>query len=111
VAYALDASSTAANTAPLYRFYNKVQGVHFYTADAGERDRLIHTMANLYRYEGVAYYVSLSPTGTSPVYRFYNFKKGVHFYTASADERDSVIAKLRSTYRYEGVAFSYDPPW
>jgi hypothetical protein len=108
VAYSLDTSS-AANTAPLYRFYNVKKGVHFYTASEEERDTLLNTMGDVYRYDGVACNISLTPTGSQPVYRFYNLKKGVHFYTASLAERDSVESRLSGTYRYEGVAYYYAP--
>ena len=108
VAYSLD-TSAAANTAPLYRFYNVKKGVHFYTASEEERDTLLNTMGDVYRYDGVACNISLTPTGSQPVYRFYNVKKGVHFYTASLAERDSVESRLSGTYRYEGVAYYYAP--
>jgi len=109
VAYTLDASTTA-NNAPLYRFYDVNKGVHFYTASETEKSNLIGTMGAVYRYEGVAYNVSLTPTGAQPVYRFYNIKKGVHFFTASDSERDEIIATLGGTYRYEGIAYYFIAP-
>ena len=110
VGYAED-SANPTNSTPLYRFYNFKQGVHFYTASESERDNVINTMGDTYRYEGEAYRVSSSPDGTQPVYRFYNMRKGVHFYTASESERDNVINTMGETYRYEGVAYYYAPPW
>jgi hypothetical protein len=110
VGYAEDSANPANNT-PLYRFYNFRQGVHFYTATEEERDRVINTLGETYRYEGEAYKVSASPVGTQPVYRFYNVQKGVHFYTATDAERDNVINTLGHIYRYEGVAYYYAPPW
>jgi VCBS repeat-containing protein len=108
VAYSLD-TSAAANTAPLYRFYNIKKGVHFYTASPEERDTLLNTMGDVYRYDGVACNISLTPAGSQPVYRFYNIQNGVHFYTASLAERDSVESRLSGTYRYEGIAYYYAP--
>ena len=110
VAYAPDTSAPA-NNAPLYRFYDFTRGVHFYTASDAEKNRVLATLGSVYRYEGVAFNVSLTPAGGQPVYRFYNFKKGVHFYTASLAERDAVVRLLGYTYRYEGVAYHYVRSW
>ena len=111
VAYALDTSATA-NSSPLYRFFDKKRGVHFYTASEAEKDTVLTTLGDVYQYDGVVTYISLTPEpGTQPVYRFYNFVKGVHFYTASLAERDMVVAKLGETFRYEGVAYHFQPPW
>jgi hypothetical protein len=43
---------------PVYRFYNRQAGTHFYTADPAERDNVINTMGWLYSYEGPAYYLA-----------------------------------------------------
>ena len=103
VAYTIDTADPA-NSHPLYRFYNVVTGVHLYTADEAEKNNVIATLGSIYRFEGVAYNVSLDPSG-APVYRFYNPSKGVHFYTASEAEKNTVIATLGYLYRFEGVAF------
>lgn len=105
VAYTVDMAA-GDNKVQLHRFFNVRNGTHFYTASEAEKAQVIATLPRVYRYEGVAYYVSPSPEETSTaVYRFYNFRRGVHFYTASAAERDRVLATLSSTYRLEGVAF------
>ncbi|MGV8083400.1 MAG: CAP domain-containing protein [Coriobacteriia bacterium] len=93
------------NNAPLYRFYNRVNGSHFYTASETERDQVIAKYRATYTYEGIAYSVSLNASGTTPVYRFYNRLNGSHFYTTSEAERENVTAKYSATYTYEGVAF------
>ena len=98
-------TGNAANTVPLYRFYNVRAGVHFYTASEAEKANVIGTLGSVYRYEGIAYWVAAGGSTTSPVYRFYNLRAGVHFYTASAAERDNVINTLGSVYRFEGPAF------
>jgi hypothetical protein len=103
VGYAVNTLNVA-NDDPLYRFYNKSNGSHFYTASQAERDAVITKWPAIYAYEGVAYNVSASDTGT-PVYRFYNKSNGSHFFTVSAAERDAVITKYSATYAYEGVAF------
>ena len=99
-----------ANNAPLYRFYNKVNGTHFYTASEDEKNNVIATSGKIYTYDGPAYNVSLTPApSATTVYRFYNRASGTHFYTASPAERDSIIAKLSEAYSLEGVAFYLAP--
>ena len=72
---------------------------HFYTTSATERDT---SVANHYKYEGIACYVYTSQTsGTTPFYRLHN-PNGDHFYTASATERDNAVAEYG--YKVEGVA-------
>ncbi|NTW28210.1 MAG: hypothetical protein HGA39_02450 [Coriobacteriia bacterium] len=94
------------NNAPLYRFYNKTNGSHFYTASTEERDVVIARWSAIYQYEGVAYNVcATARAGATPVYRFYNKTNGSHFYTASTGERDVVIARWSDTYVNEGVAY------
>ena len=110
VAYAPDRLA-AANSAPLYRFYDFTRGVHFYTADPAEKARIQNTLGDVYRFEGPAFNVSHSPAGTLPVYRFYNVQKGVHFYTASLAERDDIVRRLGFIYHYEGVAYYYVRAW
>ena len=105
VVWTVDYASPAANQ-PLHRFYNVVNGSHFYTASEAEKNGVIASLSSVYRYEGVAYNVSAGPAaGAVPVYRFYHRTLGSHFYTASAAERDQVIANLASVYAYEGPAF------
>ncbi len=107
--YVLDTADPA-NSAPLYRFFNKKKGSHFYTASAAERDDVRARLSSIFTYEGAAYKVSATPAkGAVAVYRFFNKKNGTHFYTASAAERDTVRAKLSGTYKYEGAAFHVMP--
>jgi hypothetical protein len=97
---------------PVYRFYNRKVGVHFYTASAAERDHVLGTLSSTYTLEGVGYALDAAAAANdAPLYRFYNLKRGVHFYTASAAERDNVIAHMRSVYRYDGVAYYFVQPW
>jgi Repeat of unknown function (DUF5648) len=62
-------------------------------------------MASIYRYDGPAYNVSLTPSAGLAVYRFFNVRTGTHFYTSSVAERDNTIAKLGAIFRYEGPAY------
>lgn len=103
-AYYVNAANPS-NNQPLYRFYNMVAGVHFYTATESEKTNVMNTMAALYRMEGPSYYVSNTSANAFPVYRFYNLRAGVHFYTASESEKANVINTLGSVYRFEGVGF------
>lgn len=98
-------STSSLNNQALYRFYNLRTGTHFYTASETEKANIINTMASVYRYDGPAYNVSLSPSAGLTVYRFYNVRTGAHFYTASQAERDSTIARLGSIFHYEGPAY------
>lgn len=112
VGYSIERSDPL-NSNPLYRFYNFQKGVHFYTSDETEKSNVQGTLAWTYKFEGVGYGVSRTPTAM-PIYRFLNVNKGVHFYTATTGEKDWVIANLGSIYRYEGIAFYITgsiPPW
>lgn len=98
------------NNTPLYRFYNRRTGTHFYTASATERANVIATLGAVYNYEGPAYSVCAGAVaGATPVYRFYNRLTGTHFYTASEAERANVIATLGAVYNFEGPAFYLAP--
>jgi peptidoglycan-N-acetylmuramic acid deacetylase len=55
-------SVPAPATSPVYRFYNKLNGSHFYTASADERDTVIARWPNVYTYEGPAFWIELLPT-------------------------------------------------
>lgn len=90
---------------PVYRFYNFTNGTHFFTDSPAERDHVMATWPNIYRYEGVAYLTS-SLTDLQPLYRFYNVVSKSHFYTASATERDDVIARLGRIYSYDGPTYA-----
>lgn len=95
-------TAKVATRTPVYRFFNKRTGAHFYTASAGERDFVARTYPD-FNYENIAFYAyGDASTGASPVFRFFSTTTGAHFYTISAGERDFV----RSTY----PAFSYEGP-
>ena len=113
VAYTLEVDNPQMN-APLYRFFNRNTGSHFYTASEAEKNSVIANLSNVFTYEGPAYKVALNPTGNTPVYRFYNKANGSHFYTISEAEKNNVIAKYAATYNFEGpvfyLAYSTTPP-
>ena len=92
---------------PVFRFYNLLNGSHFFTASQAERDTVAAKWPNVWAYEGVAYSVNLdNPANADPLYRFYNPGRGTHFYTASLAERDMVIATWPSVFTYEGIAYN-----
>jgi hypothetical protein len=77
------------NTSDIYRFYNKTNGDHLYTADELEAAKLN----------------DLSKKNSNPVYKFYDRITGDHLYTASEKEKNTIIATPKTTYKYEGIAF------
>lgn len=90
---------------PLFRFFNRSTGAHFFTTSASERDHVIASMSPPFSLDGQAFSVAsgFSP-GLSPVHRFYNTQTGVHFYTISDSERAHVVATMPQ-FNYEGVAY------
>lgn len=103
-AYSIEVAAPAMNQ-PLYRFYNRRNGSHFYTASLDEANSVVAKYGYIYTFEGAAYNVSMTAEGCVPMYRFYNVRNGSHFYTVSAEERDMVIARWPSVFRFEGVAY------
>lgn len=57
VAYTVNAGSPS-NMNPLYRFYNKKTGTHFYTASYQEKYAVLQNWPTIFTYEGIAYYVA-----------------------------------------------------
>ena len=43
---------------PVYRFYNRINGTHFYTADLAEATRVGPTLTATYNYEGIGYFLA-----------------------------------------------------
>jgi len=84
---------------PVFRFYNKGAGSHFFTEFEVERDVLLSNSA--YAYEGPGF---VAPNGVDPVYRFFNLVNGAQFLTANEGERKYVLENL-PWFRAEGVAF------
>ncbi|MEZ5703922.1 MAG: hypothetical protein R3E56_00395 [Burkholderiaceae bacterium] len=92
---------------PVYRFYNKQTGVHFYTISEAEKNAT-ETDTTVFTYEGIGWYARQAgdtTPGTVEVFRFFRRSAGTHFYTTSTAERDHIIANLNQYYTYEGVAY------
>lgn len=87
----------------VFRFYNSLNGSHFFSANVAERDTVRATVPTLI-YEAPAFMVSpATGAGLSPVYRFMNRSTGVHFYTINESERAAVAAN--PGFNYEGIAW------
>jgi hypothetical protein len=104
-------TTQAPDTIAVHRFYNFLQGVHFYTADQAEATYINDNLWGTFRYEGIAYYaypINASPSvlaDKEPIHRFYNFIQGNHFYTANQAEATNVNDNLWGTFKYEGIAY------
>lgn len=104
-------SGGAATTVPLpdvgvYRFFDRIDGTHFFTASAAERDALISTRADM-AYEGVGLSAdnpANADPAAAPVYRFFDTIHGTHFFTASQAEKAQVSA-TRADLTFEGIGF------
>ena len=92
---------------PIYRFYSEGLMKHLFTVDQNEKNNLIETAGNVWRYEGASWYVFPdSQNGTSPVYRFYSEQLQSHLFTTYEDEKNTLIATFtEDVWRYEGVGF------
>jgi len=98
-------TANAANSMPLWRFYDTKTGTHFYTADVNEKNHIMTdpTSKAIYRPEGVAF--NVSTTTGEPVWRFLNIQTGAHFYTADPTEKANTTKNFPNVYRLEGVGF------
>ncbi|MEL6438014.1 MAG: hypothetical protein AAFQ80_01985 [Cyanobacteria bacterium J06621_8] len=96
---------------PVFRFFNTISGIHFFTADPNEKAFIEENLDN-FIFEGTPYYsFDAEAEGAVPVYRFYNQSLDAHFYTISATERDSLIESpdYRLEGGSEGIAFYVEP--
>ena len=89
---------------PVYRFFNKTNGSHFYTASEAEKNNVVANLSATYSLDGPAYHWSTA--FTTPLYRFFNMKNGSHFYTASEAEKNNVLTNLSATYSFDGPAYN-----
>ncbi|MDZ7611949.1 MAG: hypothetical protein U5L10_04260 [Candidatus Moranbacteria bacterium] len=97
-------SSSGSDRVPVYRFWNRKTGDHFYTTKDAEKKKVINNY-DPYKYESVAFYgYASAKNGSKPVYRFYNSKTGDHFYTISESEKNRIISNFPN-YDYEGIKF------
>jgi hypothetical protein len=93
-----------ADLVPVWRFFNRDTGAHFYTTDNAERQRILVTWPQ-FADEGPAFYAYRADAfDRMPVHRFYNTQTQTHFYTAEESEKDFVLRTYPS-FAYEGVSY------
>ena len=105
---AVDPASNDPNASAVYRFFDTVQGTHFFTASVAERDAVIATRRDLVYEPSSTFYEHTQPqAGDTAVYRFFDQTYGTHFYTDSPSERASILQN-RPDLVAEGIGF-YEP--
>ncbi|MDM8544358.1 lamin tail domain-containing protein [Desulfococcaceae bacterium HSG9] len=94
----------------VHRFYSEVLQTHLFTTDKNEKEYLIVEAADIWRYEGPAFYIpSDYQEGALPVYRFYSDNLIVHLLTTDENEKNFLINTAGDVWRYEGIAFHAYP--
>ncbi|MDM8544152.1 hypothetical protein QUF90_24005 [Desulfococcaceae bacterium HSG9] len=90
----------------VHRFYSENLQTHLFTIDENEKETLIANAADVWKYEGPAFYVPASEQdGTVPVYRFYSESLLVHLFTTDENEKNTLIETAGDVWRFEGVAY------
>lgn len=89
---------------PVFRFFNRRSGAHFYTPDVAERDLVIAQWPGIFTYEGVAYYTNPA-TNNKPLFRFFYKRGGSHFYTADSAEAAMIVSRWPHIFNYEGTTY------
>jgi hypothetical protein len=113
VAFRAFSSADEPNVAGVYRFWSESLQSHFYTLDAGERDKLLRDYPTVWTDEGIAFYAypaGRQPGGTIAVQRFWAGSLEGHFYTTSDRERFKLTSAYGAVWQYEGVAWYACPP-
>lgn len=108
VAYRALAEGSEPGALPVYRFWSGSLEGHFYTISDREADKLLTEYADVWSFEGVAFYAfptDAAPSDTLPVYRFWSDRLGHHFYTMSETEKQKLIDVHAYTWTYEGIAW------
>ncbi|MDM8544137.1 FG-GAP-like repeat-containing protein [Desulfococcaceae bacterium HSG9] len=90
----------------VHRFYSEALQTHLFTTDENEKTHLLAKAADVWRYEGSAFYVPAdSQEGTLPVYRFYSEVLKIHLFTVDENEKKHLIDIAGDIWRYEGIAY------
>jgi hypothetical protein len=91
----------------VYRFWSPATDHHFYTLTPGERDKLLTKYADVWTFEGPAFYAwaSAYEPNLAPVYRFWSSASGSHFFTIDPNEKNKLVTRYSDVWTYEGVAF------
>jgi len=108
IAYYAYARDTEPNLMPVYRFWSDKNTAHFYTISEAERDKLITEYAEVWTFEGEAFYAyseGQQPEGAKPVQRFWSDTTSAHFYTISEAEMNKLIDQYSHVWTHEGIAW------
>ena len=91
----------------IHRFWSPATGAHFYTANEEEKESLEANYADVWIYEGIAYYAlpNDAEPNSAPVYRFWSDKLAAHFYTIDEKEAQLLINEYAGLWTYEGVCW------
>jgi endonuclease YncB( thermonuclease family) len=93
---------------PVYRFFNQITGVYFYTASTEEKAYFEEILPN-WIFEGIAWYTYPDiAANVIPVYRYWDFQTDAPYYTAE----ESVMAEIALNYPhiiYQGIAWYANP--
>ena len=65
IAYNVALDASVSGSSPIYRFFNKKNGSHFYTNSEEEKANTINNLGKTYNYEGIAYYVVLGQSSAT----------------------------------------------
>jgi hypothetical protein len=71
----------------VYRFWSGTLGQHFYTIDEAERDYVVENYAQVWAFEGVAWYAYTTPNGGGPI----PSGAGVFEFSGGPDEASYVL--------------------
>ncbi len=93
---------------PVYRFYNRTNGTHFYTDSAAERDMVNATWPHIFTDEGPTYYTNPANNSTQLI-RLYNKVVGSHFYTSSSTESANALATWPGVFQLDGATYKVNP--
>ncbi len=113
VAFYAFAGDDESGLVPVYRFYSESLRSYFYTTGEGEKDWLIEAFPDVWRYDGVAFYVfaEMDRSDTSPVHRFWSPSLTCHFYTIDEDEKTEFALERSDVWVYETViGYAYSDP-
>jgi hypothetical protein len=104
---------------PIFRLYNLGSGIHYYTANAGERSALLQQNPDTFplsqlvgwRDGGIEGYIFTTPQpGTTPIFHLYNINSGSHLFTESLLQRNSILQQFPGAWREDrqlGHAFAF----
>lgn len=96
------------NCLPVHRFWSDETLSHFYTLRPKEVTKLREQYADVWTYQGVAFYaypVGKQPPWACPVYRFWSQSAGAHYFTTSESEAEKLRALPDNVWYDEGIGW------